>query len=92
MHIEGISSPNKDYAIKLFDSIYMIAFINDNKLIQYIDLPTRYITFVEKMDNQMTVNLIYLKKILCKFIILGSGGAIRIPRAYCSCIVCLKAG
>ena len=48
---EGISGPNKDYAIKSYNSIYMIAFINDNQLIQYIDLPTKYITFSDKMNN-----------------------------------------
>jgi hypothetical protein len=48
---DGINSPNKDYAIKLSDSIYMIAFIDDNKLIQYIDLPMEYITLIKNMDN-----------------------------------------
>jgi hypothetical protein len=48
---DGIISPNKDYAIKLSDSIYMIAFIDGNKLIQYIDLPIEYITFTKNMDS-----------------------------------------
>jgi hypothetical protein len=53
---EGISSPNKDYAIKSYDSIYMLAFIYENQLIQYIDLPTQYIAFVEKMNNPIKFN------------------------------------
>lgn len=48
---DGINSPNKDYAIKLFDSIYMIAFIDDNELIQYIDLPMEYITVIKNIDS-----------------------------------------
>jgi hypothetical protein len=48
---DGINSLNKDYAIKLSDSIYMIAFIDDNKLMQYIDLPMEYITLIKNMDN-----------------------------------------
>jgi hypothetical protein len=48
---DGINSPNEDYAIKLFDSIYMFAFINDNELIQYIDLPTEYIIFTKNIDS-----------------------------------------
>jgi hypothetical protein len=48
---DGINGLNKDYAIKLSDSIYMIAFINDNKLIQFIDLPIEYITLIKNMDN-----------------------------------------
>jgi hypothetical protein len=48
---DRINSPNKDYAIKLSDSIYMIAFIDENKLIQFIDLPMEYITLIKNMDN-----------------------------------------
>lgn len=50
---ESISSPNKNYAIKSDDSIYMIAFIKDNKLIQYIDLPIKHITILKRMDNSI---------------------------------------
>jgi hypothetical protein len=47
---DGINSTNKNYAIKLSDSIYMIAFIDGSRLIQYIDLPMEYITFTKNMD------------------------------------------
>lgn len=53
---DGIKSPNKDYVIKLSDTIYMIAFINDNELIQYIDLPKEHIVFMNYMGNPVKFN------------------------------------
>lgn len=65
---DEIKSYNLDFNVKYLDSIYMMAFINENKIISFIELPKVCVDIDSKIPIKFSENhskfTIYNKKII----------------------------